>query len=89
LFAGQESKIPYDFDELIATIAPRPVLICQPQLDRDANPAEVHAAVDRAKQVYSLYNAADKLWVDEPWDYNRLPNSTQDRLIAWMGQNMK
>jgi dienelactone hydrolase len=89
LFAGREAKIPYDFDDLVGAIAPRPVLICQPLLDRDAAPAEVHAAVDRARDVFSLFNASDKLMLDEPWDYNRLPNSTQDRLIAWMSRNMK
>jgi pimeloyl-ACP methyl ester carboxylesterase len=37
-FVGREDRIPYDFDDLIATIAPRPVLVVEPQLDRDATP---------------------------------------------------
>ena len=56
-FTGQESRVPYDYDELIAAIAPRPVFVLQPQLDRDATPADVHAAVDQARKVYALYHA--------------------------------
>ncbi len=88
-FIGNESRLPYDYNELIAAIAPRPVYVCQPQLDRDANPGEVHTAVNQAKKVFSLYNASDKLVLDEPWDYNRLPEATQDRIIKWMSENMR
>ena len=88
-FVGHEAQIPYDFHELIATIAPRPVLAMQPRLDRDATPADVHAAVEQARKVYSLYGAPDKLGLYEPWDYNRLPDKSQDHLIEWMAANMK
>jgi dienelactone hydrolase len=88
-FLGNESKLPYDYNELLATIAPRPVMVVQPQLDRDATVADVHIAVEEARKIYGLYNASDKLGLDEPWDYNRLPEATQDRIIAWMAGNMK
>jgi pimeloyl-ACP methyl ester carboxylesterase len=88
-FVGHESQIPYDFPELLAAIAPRPVLIMQPQLDRDATPADVHAAVEQARKVSSLYGDPEKLGLYEPWDYNRLPEKSQDHLIEWMGANMR
>ncbi len=88
-FIGNESKLPYDYNELIAAIAPRPVMIVQGQLDRDATPGDVHTAVEQARKIYTLYNASDKLALEEPWDYNRLPEVTQDKVIGWMGQNMK
>jgi hypothetical protein len=69
-------------------IAPRPVLIVEPKLDRDAYPEEVEGAVNQAKQVYSLYNAGDKIAVQEPWDYNRLPNNVQDEAVKWMKANL-
>jgi hypothetical protein len=88
-FAGHEAQIPYDFPELLAAIAPRPVMVMQPELDRDATPADVHTAVDQARKVYSLYGAADKLALYEPWDYNRLPEKSQDHLIAWMSATLR
>ncbi len=88
-FIGRESRLPYDYNELIAAIAPRPVYVVQPQLDRDANVADVRAAVEQARRIYSLYNASDKLMLSEPWDYNRLPQAVQDAIIEWMAATMK
>jgi pimeloyl-ACP methyl ester carboxylesterase len=88
LFAGHEAQIPYDFEDLLAMIAPRPLLVVQPQLDRDAAPAEVRTAVEGARRIYSLYGADAKLSLEEPWEYNRLPNKTQDEIVKWMGTNL-
>ena len=87
-FVGHESQIPYDYQDLLGMIAPRPVLVVEPQLDRDATPADVASSVSVAKQVYSLYGAGDKLAISEPWDYNRLPNKTQDDVVRWMTSNL-
>ena len=88
-FVGHESQIPYDYQDLLGMIAPRPVLVVEPQLDRDATPADVAASVSLAKQVYSLYGAGDKLAISEPWDYNRLPNNTLDDAVKWMDSNLQ
>ena len=88
-FVGKEAQIPYDFPELVGMVAPRPVLVVQPQMDRDATPADVKAAVEQAKRIYTLYGASAKLELREPWDYNRLPNKTQDEIIQWMGANLR
>ena len=89
LFVGDEGKIPYDYDEMLGSIAPRPVYIVSPQYDRDATPADVRGAAESARKVYALYHAANELAIDEPWDYNRLATPTQDRAIAWMKEHMK
>ena len=83
-FVGQESRIPYDFPELLAAIAPRPVMVMEPQLDRDGTPADVKTAVEQARKIYDLYSATDKLALYEPWDYTRLPEKSQDYLVQWM-----
>jgi hypothetical protein len=83
-FIGNESRLPSDFYELIATIAPRPVLVVEPTMDRTTTPADVREAVARARQVYNLYAAADKLTIHEPVDYTRLTAATQDAAVRWM-----
>lgn len=88
-FVGKEATLPYDDDDLLALVAPRPVLVVSPKYDRDANPADVHAAVDHARKIYGLYNAADALGLQEPDDYNRLPPPVQDAAIGWMTEHMK
>jgi pimeloyl-ACP methyl ester carboxylesterase len=87
-FVGHEKEIPYDYDDLLGMIAPRPVLVIEPQLDRDATPADVHHAVDQARKVYALYGASDKLSLAEPWDYNRLPTVTMNDAVTWMKTNL-
>jgi pimeloyl-ACP methyl ester carboxylesterase len=93
-FIGKESQVPYDYDGLLGLIAPRliaprPVYVVSPKFDRDATPGDVLNAVETARQVYALNKADDKLVLDEPWDYNRLPADTQDRAIAWMKHQMQ
>jgi dienelactone hydrolase len=89
-FVGHETRIPYDFHELLAAIAPRPVLVVQPQLDRDAHPRDVRTAVEEARKIYALYGASGRLAIEEPWDYGRLSQTTQDWIIdKWMAGNLK
>jgi pimeloyl-ACP methyl ester carboxylesterase len=88
-FVGHEDQIPYDFPELLGVLAPRPVLVVQPQLDRDSTPADVKTAVEQAKRVYALYGSAAKLELQEPWDYNRLPTATQDEIVKWMAASLR
>jgi pimeloyl-ACP methyl ester carboxylesterase len=85
-FIGSENRLPYDFDDVIAAIAPRSVLVIEPTMDRATTPADVRDAVTRARRVYELYSAADKLTIHEPVDYTRLTNATQDRAVHWMNQ---
>jgi cephalosporin-C deacetylase-like acetyl esterase len=60
-FIGEEERLPYDFDGVIASVAPRPVLVVEPTMDRVSTPADVRAAVARARRVYGLYGAAANL----------------------------
>ena len=76
--------MPYDFDDVIGMVAPRPVYVLNPQLDRDDTAADVDAAVKQAGKVYALYGASDKLTISSPWNYNQLTNDEQDAAITWL-----
>lgn len=83
-FVGHESQIPYDFDDVLALIAPRPVYVLNPLLDRDDTSSDVQSAVKEAGKVYQLYGASENLQISSPWDYNRLTNEEQDAAIEWL-----
>ena len=53
-------------------------------MDRAGAPADVRQGVTNARKVYALYNAGNKLALDEPVDYLRLTTATQDRAIKWL-----
>ncbi len=80
-FIGHESQIPVDYTEILAAIAPRPVVVVAPLLDRDVTQPDVHAALEQARKVYALYQKPNYLMVGEPWDYARFPGWTQDWTI--------
>jgi len=45
---------------------------------------------DEARAVYALYGATGKLGLNEPWDYNRLPDKTLNwRVQEWMARNLR
>ena len=50
LFIGNESAVPYDVDELIGAVAPRPMLLYTPQNDADATYTDVAAVVANARK---------------------------------------
>lgn len=83
-FAGQEERLPYDFDELIALIAPRGVLVVQNTMDRDADTEAVRAAVERARTVYQWKGAGAQLTLQSPEDYARFNAAEQEAVVAWI-----
>lgn len=88
-FIGHEGQIPYDFNDVLALIAPRPVMIVQPLLDREASPADVSESVEQAKKIYALYHADQNLQLREPWDFNRLTTSQETEIAHWMNTNLR
>jgi len=89
LFIGHESRIPYDVHLLLAAMAPRPVLVVSPLLDREAPLSDVTRAVESARQVYSLYNASGNLEQLSPEDYNRFGPEMQSLAIEWLKKQVR
>ncbi len=82
-FAGHENRIPYDFNDILATIAPRPLLVVAPALDQDATLEDVRSCVMEAKGVYQLYGASENIQIDTPYDYNRFSEIMQKEVLQW------
>ena len=73
-FIEHESRLPVDFDEIIASIAPRPVTIIAPKLDRDADIADIKKCCEYVGKVYQLLDADEKFKFYYPHYYNRFYN---------------
>lgn len=80
-FIGNESRIPYDYQELLALIAPRPVMVVAPTLDCSADLKAIRSCVEQAAKIYDLRNAHDRLHLVEFEDYNRFSTELQDEII--------
>jgi len=83
-FVGRETRVPYDVHHLFACLAPRPLLVVSPQLDREATLEDVTQAVEAARPVYALHGAADRLEQVAPEDYNRLSPATKSLVVEWL-----
>ncbi|MEX2574147.1 MAG: alpha/beta fold hydrolase [Balneolaceae bacterium] len=88
-FAGHEERIPYDYHEILASIAPRPLWIMAPTWDQYASFNDVNRAVREAGNVFDLYNAGDRIHLVTPEDYNRLSAGMTDRMVEWAVSNFK
>ena len=84
-FVEHEQRVPYDFHEILALIAPRPALILAPLLDQDWRFEDVEACVESAASVYRLLGAEESLQLHSPLDFNRYPPTYQNRVNEWLG----
>jgi pimeloyl-ACP methyl ester carboxylesterase len=76
-FIGQESRIPYDYHELLAMIAPRPALIFTPRIDYTTSPQEIDLCLKAAAPIYEMMNARPRLQWTILEDYNRFSPESQ------------
>lgn len=88
-FAGQETRIPVDFADMLALAAPRPVLVVAPDWDRHAHPEDISAAVDSAAKVYAALGAAGKLELLAPQDVHRLSGPMMEQALKWMKERWR
>jgi len=61
VFSNDAAKVPFDFHELIASMAPRPFLACVAEQDSDFAASGVRDVMKSALDVYRLYTAEPSL----------------------------
>lgn len=83
-FIGEESRIPYDFHELLACVAPRPVLVIAPTWDQYADIKDIRKCINEVKEVYGLFKVKNNLEFLAPEDYNRFTPEMQENIIKWL-----
>jgi dienelactone hydrolase len=83
-FVGQESRLPFDFDEVLAAIAPRRALIVAPTLDRYAPVADVQFEVEKASKVYTRLGNEGALQLQTPLAFNSFTSSIEEAIFNWL-----
>jgi hypothetical protein len=85
-FMGHEDRMPFDYDEVVALIAPKPALIVAPSLDRYARVGDVRREMEPCKRVYELLGHRDALSFETPEDFNRFPPRVRERVVEWLAR---
>ena len=79
---GREGSIPYDYDDLLRAIAPRPTMLYTPLRDRGANATDVAECVQRAAPAWSGHEAALNHVSNNAT--NALDAQAQSEVVAWL-----
>ncbi|EOD09300.1 hypothetical protein EMIHUDRAFT_358568 [Emiliania huxleyi CCMP1516] len=79
-FEREPHRVPYDFDELLRAIAPRPALLHTPTRDRDANASEVDALIDRVRWARLVQHA--------PPTATRMGSAEVKVLVRWLEEEV-
>jgi len=58
---ANKNRLPFDFNEVIAAIAPRPVTVVTPRYSTNILVDQVSSMITNSKQAYSLYNKSANL----------------------------
>jgi pimeloyl-ACP methyl ester carboxylesterase len=88
-FVDHPDRIPFDFDEVLASVAPKPALVVAPTLDRYARLADVQREVEASQKIYALLGHPEALKFETPVDINRFAHRTQQSSFDWLAQRGK
>jgi alpha/beta superfamily hydrolase len=83
-FVGHENRIPIDFDDVLACIAPRSLLIVAPTRDRDHSIESVQKLVSSASTLYQQKKATNKITLEQPYTFNHFSDSLQKTVVNWV-----
>ncbi|MEM8897170.1 MAG: alpha/beta fold hydrolase [Bacteroidota bacterium] len=83
-FEGSEERIPTDFDEWMACIAPRPQLVVGATWDQYADMRELQQMSTEVKKIYGLYGKEEKFHFEQVHDFHRMSAEMRAKAIEWL-----
>ncbi|MBS1919544.1 MAG: alpha/beta fold hydrolase [Bacteroidetes bacterium] len=83
-FVNNESRIPYDFHEILAAIAPRNLLVIAPVMDQDASLTDIQNCIRQAGKIFNVYGKPGNIQIFTPDDYNRFSPDMRKKTIEWL-----
>lgn len=88
-FANDAKRLPFDFAELVAALAPRPFLACAAEGDTDFDVHGVREVLDVARAVYKLHAADDALQGEYPAGPHEFPPAARKRAYEFLDQHLR
>jgi dienelactone hydrolase len=73
VYGNDPNRMPFDFYEVVAALAPRPFFSNSPLHDSNFSVEGVRKAIPKAREVYALFGAADRLQVRHPDSQHDFP----------------
>lgn len=89
VYGNDPGKVPFDFPELLAALAPRPVFTNAPLHDEYFAQAGVVKCLNAARPVYELFGCADHLEVQYPDTTHDFPDEQRQAAYAFFDRHLK
>ncbi|MGQ9592691.1 MAG: alpha/beta fold hydrolase [Planctomycetota bacterium] len=83
-FRGREEEVPYDFEDVLALVAPRPCLLVSPLRDRHADAEAVARTVTVARKAWEAAGAPEALTHLSPDDVSRFQSDQHRIFLDWI-----
>lgn len=84
LYGKDPARMPFDFPEVLAALAPRAVFINAPEHDENFEVSGVRDCIRAATPVYRLFDAEDKLQAVHPECGHDFPPEVREQAYAFM-----
>jgi dienelactone hydrolase len=88
VYGKDPKQMPFDFTELLATLAPRPVFINAPLRDDNFAVTGVMDCLAAARPVYRLYQAEENLVVQHPESDHDFPTPVREAAYEWLVRSL-
>lgn len=88
-YGADPARMPFDFTEIVALLAPRAFLAVAPVDDENFAVAGVRECLAAAQPIYALYGAEDRLAADYPAGGHDFPTAARQRSYAWLDRFLK
>lgn len=87
-YGSDPNQMPFDFPELIASLAPRGFLAVAPIEDDNFDVRGVRESLTYAKKAYSLFNASESLQADYPDARHTFPRESRNRAYDFLEKQL-
>lgn len=89
IYNNDPDKVPFDFPEILASIAPRPIFICAPVNDGNFDVAGVKDSVASAQPIYTLHNKPANLIAVHPDAAHDFPEPSRHQAYQFLDKHLQ
>lgn len=89
VYGSDPDRVPFDFYEVLAALAPRPVYVSAPEHDDNFDLAGVKKVVEAAREIFELRGAADQLRAVYPDCEHDFPADVRHAIYAWLDERFQ
>jgi dienelactone hydrolase len=88
-YENDPDRVPFDFYELIASVAPKAFFTNSPLADSNFDVTGVRKVMSEAQKVYDLLGASEKLTATYPDAKHDFPPAVREEAYVWLARQLK